>query len=123
MVQTADFARMKDPSDAKAVHITLVDRTGRSVRIAARSGFSLMENIRDLDASVEAICGGLCACATCHVWIAPDWVRRLPPRKYEEGVMLRDSAGFDAERSRLSCQIVVTPELQGLTLEVAPAED
>jgi 2Fe-2S ferredoxin len=123
MVQKVDFARMNGHSDAKAVHITLVDRKGRRVPVTARSGFSLMENIRDLDASVEAICGGMCACATCHVWIASEWARRLPPRKYEEGVMLRDSAAFDAERSRLSCQLVVTPELQGLTLEVAPVED
>ena len=58
MVQPADFARMNGHSDAKAVHITLVDRNGRQVPVAARSGFSLMESIRDLDASVEAICGG-----------------------------------------------------------------
>lgn len=123
MVQKVEFAPMKGGLDAKAVHIMLVDRAGRRVAVAARAGFSLMENIRDLDASVEAVCGGLCACATCHVYIAPEWAARLPPRRYEEGVMLRDSAGFDAERSRLSCQVVVTPELQGLTLEVAPAED
>lgn len=114
---------MTGDSDAKSVHITLVDREGRRVPIAARSGVSLMENIRDRDASVEAVCGGMCACATCHVWIAPEWIGRLPPRSYEEGVMLRDSAVYDAERSRLSCQVVVTPEMQGLTLEVAPAED
>lgn len=114
---------MTGDTDAKSVHITLVDRLGRRVPITARIGLSLMENIRDYDASVEAVCGGMCACATCHVWIEPDWVGRLPPRSYEEGVMLRDSAAFDAERSRLSCQVVVTPALHGLTLTVAPAED
>jgi 2Fe-2S ferredoxin len=56
------------------------------------------------------------------VLVAPDWLRRLPPRAYEEGVMLRDSAVFDAERSRLSCQVVVQAELDGLALEVAPVE-
>jgi 2Fe-2S ferredoxin len=79
-----------------------------------------MENIRDLPRSVEAICGGLCSCATCHVFIAADWIDRLPPRRYEERAMLVGSRLFDAERSRLSCQIKVTAELEGLRLTVAP---
>ena len=75
-----------------------------------------------LPRSVEAVCGGLCSCATCHVLIDEQSLRRLPPRRYEERVMLATSRSFDPQRSRLSCQIKVTPDLDGLRLTVAPDE-
>lgn len=81
-----------------------------------------MENIRDLEASVDAICGGMCACATCHVFIESAWQARLPARSYEEEMMLRDSPYYDAASSRLSCQIMVAEEFEGLELKVAPEE-
>jgi ferredoxin, 2Fe-2S len=102
------------------VKLVVTDKDGRDVVVDARPGISIMENIRGLDRSVEAICGGMCACATCHVYIDSAWRHRVPPRSYEEGVMLRDLASFDAERSRLSCQIVVSPALEGLLLTVGP---
>jgi 2Fe-2S ferredoxin len=83
MVQNRDLALMGGARDSKTVQITVVDRAGRSVVVAARTGLSVMENIRGLDSSVEAVCGGMCACATCHVLVAADWVRALPPRSYE----------------------------------------
>ncbi|NIW23685.1 MAG: 2Fe-2S iron-sulfur cluster binding domain-containing protein [Gammaproteobacteria bacterium] len=98
------------------------NREGIETRLSAQTGISLMENIRDLDASVDAICGGLCSCATCHVFIEPDWAERLPGRSPEETMLLENSDSFDSERSRLSCQILVTNELDGLRLEVAPSE-
>jgi 2Fe-2S ferredoxin len=104
------------------VKLVMTDREDRVVDIDAEQGISIMENIRDLDASVDAICGGMCACATCHVWIAPEWIGRLPPRSYEEEIMLQDSRYYDAERSRLSCQIRVSAELDGLAFVVAPEE-
>jgi 2Fe-2S ferredoxin len=54
------------------------------------------------------------------VLVDPKWVPRLPARRYEERVMLATSVSFDVQRSRLSCQIVVTPELEGLHVNVAP---
>ena len=102
------------------VKLVVTDKDGRDVEIDARPGLSIMENIRQLPRSVEAICGGLCSCATCHVFIEADWIPRLPPRRYEERLMLAGSRTFDAVRSRLSCQIKVTPELEGLRLTVAP---
>jgi ferredoxin, 2Fe-2S len=102
------------------VKLVVTDKDGRDVEVDARPGLSLMENIRELPRSVEAICGGLCSCATCHVFIAADWVDRLPPRRYEERLMLVGSPLFDTARSRLSCQIKVTAELDGLRLTVAP---
>lgn len=81
-----------------------------------------MENIRDLDASVDAICGGMCACATCHVYIGPAWQDRLGPRSFEETSMLRDLESFDSERSRLSCQISVSEAHDGVEIAVGPEE-
>jgi 2Fe-2S ferredoxin len=104
------------------VKIFVTDRLGRTVEVDAEPGISIMENIRELDASVDAICGGMCACATCHVWVHPDWVDRLPPRSYEEQVMLDNSAHFDPARSRLSCQITTAPEHSGLAITVVPEE-
>jgi ferredoxin, 2Fe-2S len=102
------------------VKLVVIDKDGRDVDVDARAGLSVMENIRQLPRSVEAICGGLCSCATCHVFVEADWMRRLPPRRHEERLMLAGSRLFDTARSRLSCQIKVTAELEGLRLTVAP---
>jgi ferredoxin, 2Fe-2S len=102
------------------VKLVITDKDGRDVEVDARAGLSVMENIRQLPRSVEAICGGLCSCATCHVFVDAHWMRRLPPRRYEERVMLAGSRTFDAARSRLSCQIKMTAELEGLRVIVAP---
>ena len=102
------------------VKLVVTDKDGRDVEVDARPGLSIMENIRHLPRSVEAVCGGLCSCATCHVLVDADAMQRLPPRRYEERVMLTSSISFDAVRSRLSCQIKVTAELEGLRLAVAP---
>ena len=104
------------------VKLVVTDKDGRVVEVEARAGLSIMENIRELPRSVEAICGGLCSCATCHVFIEAQWTQRLPPRRYEERLMLSSSPVFDAARSRLSCQIKVTAELEGLRVTVAPGE-
>jgi 2Fe-2S ferredoxin len=81
-----------------------------------------MENIRELDDSVDAICGGLCACATCHVFIDPAWVNKLPQRQDEETLLISDSDNYVADQSRLSCQIQLTEDLDGLTFTIAPEE-
>ena len=102
--------------------LAVTDREGRQVEIEGQAGISVMENIRELDDSVDAICGGLCSCATCHVHVDPEWAAKLPPRHEEEYLLVSDSMYFDPERSRLSCQITLTDELDGLTLTVAPEE-
>lgn len=104
------------------VKLVVTDKDGREVEVDARPGLSIMENIRQLPRSVEAICGGLCSCATCHVFIAAESMADLPPRRYEERAMLATSRWFDPQRSRLSCQLKVTAELHGLRLTVAPDE-
>jgi 2Fe-2S ferredoxin len=102
------------------VKLVVTTRNGAVQQIDAKAGISLMENIRELDDSVEAICGGMCACATCHVYIEPQFQAALPPRSYEEWVMLENVESFDAARSRLSCQIQVGDACEGIEIEVGP---
>lgn len=66
-------------------------------------------------------CGGCANCATCHVYVAEDWIDRLAPPEPAEAAML-EHALYTNERSRLSCQIVLTAELDGLQLEIAPEQ-
>lgn len=101
------------------VKVLVTDKDGRQVEMDARPDWSLMESLRLLPRGVEAICGGMCACATCHVLVDPEWFARLPARRYEERVMLETSSSFDPQRSRLSCQFRVGPDLEGLRVTVA----
>ncbi len=102
--------------------LVVTDREGQTVGVDAHDGISVMENIRDLDNSVDAICGGLCSCATCHVFVDPAWMAKLPPRSDEEAELLGDLSSFNQSQSRLSCQLTVSDELDGLVLTVAPEE-
>jgi len=102
--------------------LVVTNRDGNAFTIRAQSGISVMENIRDLDRSVDAICGGLCSCATCHVFVDQAWSSKFPPRSGEEAELLSDLSSFDEGRSRLSCQLVMDDSLDGLTLTVAPEE-
>jgi 2Fe-2S ferredoxin len=104
------------------VKLIVTEREQRVVELDATPGISLMENIRELADSVEAICGGMCACATCHVYIDAVWQDRLSPRSYEETTMLRDLDSFDSSRSRLSCQINVSEAHDGIEIAVGPEE-
>ena len=104
------------------VKLVVTTRSGRTEEIEAEPGISIMENIRELENSVDAICGGMCACATCHVYIEPEQQAGLPVRGYEEQLMLADLDSFDAEKSRLSCQIIVSDACEGLRLIVGPEE-
>mgnify|MGYP001466005838 CR=1 FL=1 len=99
--------------------IFVTDRSGIEHEIAAEEGSTLMEIIRDEGIDIEAACGGCCACATCHVYIDEKWLNKLKPIDDDEESML-DQA-FDVKKnSRLSCQIHLNEELDGLELELAP---
>jgi 2Fe-2S ferredoxin len=97
----------------------LTDADGRTRTVHARAGTSLMRAATD--AGVEAIaadCGGCLSCATCHVYVAPDWVDALPPPDGDEQAMLQMTAAEARPESRLSCQIVLTPALDGLQVRL-----
>ena len=86
--------------------------------IDAPLGITLMEAARQHGVhGVVAQCGGACACATCHVYIDPAWFARLEPREEMEEGML-ESAWEPRDNSRLSCQIHVTADLDGLQVTV-----
>jgi 2Fe-2S ferredoxin len=102
--------------------LIVTDRKKQTVEVEARNGISIMENIRDLDNSVDAICGGLCSCATCHVFVDPAWVDKLPSRSGEEALLLGDLSCFDEHCSRLSCQLQMSNEFDGLVLIVGAEE-
>jgi 2Fe-2S ferredoxin len=92
---------------------------GSSNSLEGLEGWRVMEVIRDWGLPIKAECGGACACATCHVWVDAEWVDKLPAPTDEELEML-DGAFHVDERSRLCCQIIMSPELDGLELELAP---
>ncbi len=102
--------------------IVVTDRDGQEHEVEGRVGLKVMETLRELDYGVMAICGGLCSCATCHVFVAPDWVEKLPPREGDEKELLVELSHFDPARSRLSCQLEYTEQLDGLAVAIAPDE-
>lgn len=101
------------------VHVT--DREGVEHQLTAPKGATLMEVLRDQDMGVVGLCGGMCSCATCHVYIDEAWVSKLPGIQSDEGDLLSDLPDRRAN-SRLSCQIALVPAYEGLKLTVAPEE-
>jgi 2Fe-2S ferredoxin len=98
------------------IAFTLPD--GRRHEVEARLGISLMEVAKQHGiAGIVALCGGACACATCHVYVEGGWFERLEPAEDMEVGML-ESAFEPRANSRLSCQIPVTPALDGLEVRV-----
>ncbi len=102
------------------IHVT--DRDGNQHSVEAREGAVLMEVLRDEGMGIEAICGGQCACGTCHCYIDPAWFEKLGGCSEDEHQLVSYLHCFDSKRSRLTCQIEVTKALDGLRLEVAPDE-
>jgi 2Fe-2S ferredoxin len=102
--------------------IYVTDREGSEHVLEVASGLSIMEPLREIDDGVEALCGGMCSCATCHVYVDPKWVARLSERADDELELLEDTECFKEKESRLSCQISMTKELSGIRIIVAPEE-
>jgi len=102
--------------------INVTTRAGKLVTLEGKIGHTLMENLRDNDLDVEAICGGSCSCATCHVIIDDAWLAKLPKRSADEQELVEATTFYKGENSRLSCQIKFTEALDGISLTVAPAE-
>jgi 2Fe-2S ferredoxin len=77
--------------------------------------------VKNLIPGIDADCGGACACATCHVYVDPAWMDKMPPKLDMEETML-DFAQELEPTSRLSCQIKVTPELDGLVVRTPKSQ-
>ena len=98
--------------------IVFIEPGGGRREVDAPLGITLMEAARQHGVQgVVAQCGGACACATCHVYVDPSWLARLePPEEMEEGML--ETACEPRDNSRLSCQIQITAELDGLQVTV-----
>lgn len=99
--------------------ITYIQYDGKEHIIEVSTGMTVMEGARDNGVpGIAADCGGACACSTCHVYVAEDWVSRLTPAEPGEADMLDFAWSPDPARSRLTCQIRVTPDLDGLVVHL-----
>jgi 2Fe-2S ferredoxin len=98
--------------------ITYIEHDGTAHDIELSSGMTVMEGaINNNIPGIIAECGGACSCATCHVYVAPEWVDRLlPPEPMELGML--DCALDRKPNSRLSCQIEVSSALDGLVVRI-----
>jgi 2Fe-2S ferredoxin len=92
------------------------DRTPHLVETEA--GISLMQAARNSNIpGIDAECGGTCSCATCHIYIDPDWVALIGPARGIELEMLKFTSAYN-EQSRLSCQINITGDMDGLVVRL-----
>ena len=98
--------------------IRVIDRDGNKHELEGDPNSTLMEILRDADLDIEAACGGCCACATCHVYINDQWLEKISPKDDDEESML-DQAFDVRNTSRLSCQISLSDELDGIELVIA----
>ena len=98
--------------------ITYKDKDGNSKTIEVENGLSVMEGAIQNDIpGIDADCGGGMACATCHVYVKEDWLDKLPTKEDGEEDML-DMAYEPSKNSRLSCQLIVSDELDGLEVTI-----
>ena len=106
-------------SGTKMAKITYVEYGGKEHVVDVANGLTVMEGARDNGIpGIEADCGGACACSTCHVYVDPAWVDRLPKKDHMEADMLDFAWQPDPVRSRLTCQLKVTDALDGLRVQM-----
>jgi len=102
--------------------LVVVNRSDEESTVEADAGLSVMEAIRDNGFDeLLALCGGCCSCATCHIFIDPAFADKLPKMSEDENDLL-ESSDHRAETSRLSCQIQMTADLDGLKVTIAPED-
>ena len=98
--------------------ITYIEHNGKKHTIDVANGLSIMEGaIQNNIQGIDADCGGAMACATCHVYVKEEWFNNLPQKEQGEEDML-DMAFEPKKNSRLSCQILVSQELDGIIVDL-----
>ena len=98
--------------------ITYIEHSGKSHTIEVQNGLTVMEGaIQNNIPGIDADCGGSMACATCHVYVKEEWFNKLPTKESGEEDMI-DMAYEPKKFSRLTCQITVTDELDGLVVKM-----
>ena len=103
--------------------LNVTDIDGKVHVLPALSGWRVMEIIRDHDLPIRAECGGSAACATCHVYVDAQWINKIPSADDDEQYMLDTVDDYDAKLSRLSCQILMNDDLNGLQVTLAPGSE
>jgi len=102
--------------------VTYITPDGERIEVEVENGYSVMEGaINNNIEGIVAECGGACACATCHSYIDENWLDRLPEMDDMEDSML-DAAYERKDNSRLTCQIEMNDDLDGLIVNVADNE-
>ena len=98
--------------------ITYIENTGKSHTVEVSEGLTVMEGaVQNNIPGIDADCGGSMACATCHVYVKEEWFDKLPKKEDGEEDML-DMAYEPNKFSRLSCQLIVSDELDGLVVSI-----
>ena len=98
--------------------VTYIEQNGTEHNVELNNGISLMEGaVGNMIPGIDGDCGGLCACATCHIYVEPDWIDRCgTPEELETNIL---DFAFDVEaNSRLACQIKVEDSLDGLIVRM-----
>ncbi|MEM1383419.1 MAG: 2Fe-2S iron-sulfur cluster-binding protein [Pseudomonadota bacterium] len=99
--------------------ITFIEHNGTEHVVEVAEGLTVMEGaVSNNVPGIDADCGGACACSTCHVYVDPAWVEKLPEKEDMETDMLDFAFEPDEVHSRLTCQIKVTANLDGLVVKM-----
>ncbi len=103
------------------INIKVKDLDGNEHEIEAATGDHLMSTLREYEWGVAAICGGMCSCATCHVYLEGDWGEQFPVADSDEFELLEFLDEYKPN-SRLSCQLLLESRHEGLEVTLAPEE-
>ncbi|MDG1449184.1 MAG: 2Fe-2S iron-sulfur cluster-binding protein [Ascidiaceihabitans sp.] len=99
--------------------ITYIEHSGKEHVVEVANGMTVMEGARDNNIpGIEADCGGACACSTCHVYVDASWVEKVPAKDDMETDMLDFAYEPDEKLSRLTCQMKITADLDGLIVKM-----
>lgn len=118
MVNALIISRLFEPTEIAMPKITYVTADGNRIEAEVENGYSVMEGaINNNVDGIIAECGGACACATCHAYVDDKWLEKMPAMDAMEDSML-DAAFERKDNSRLTCQIEVSDDLDGLVVTV-----
>ena len=102
--------------------ITYIEHDGTKHVVDAEDGKSVMQTaVENMVPGIMGDCGGCCTCATCHGYIDPSWNSKLPAKSADETMMLEGALAV-RDNSRLTCQITVKPELDGLVVQLPESQ-
>jgi len=102
--------------------IFVTDREGGQHEFELEVGQSVYEPLREIDGGIEALCGGMCSCATCHIYVDGDHASKIPDAQDDELELLEETECYKEGESRLSCQVFMSEELDGMKMVIAPEE-